>query len=83
MLKTLIASFAVFLLMLSCGGSEHGASGMMSGVDTLYADSIEMLAKDDTLELFEEEVLPESADELFDDFFFNYAIILLNNFVFR
>ena len=73
MFKTLIASFAVFLLMLSCGGSEHGVTGVIPESDTLYADSIEMLAKDDTLELFEEEVLPESADELFDDFFFNYA----------
>ena len=27
----------------------------------------------DTLQLFEEEVLPESADELFNDFFFNYT----------
>ncbi len=35
------------------------------------ADSTELV--EDTLELIEEEVLPETADELFNDFFFNFA----------
>lgn len=74
MFRTIIVGVAVLVLMLSCGGSERGVSGDLSDADSLYADSIEMLAVDDTLELFEEEVLPKSADELFNDFFYNYAL---------
>lgn len=73
MFKTLFVCITVLVLLLSCGGSGRGESGNLSGADTLYADSIELLAMNDTLELFEEEVLPKSADELFNDFFYNYA----------
>lgn len=73
MFKSLFFSIAVFVLMLSCSGSGRGMSGDLSDMDSLYADSIELLSLTDTLELFEEEVLPKSADELFNDFFYNYA----------
>jgi hypothetical protein len=62
--------------MLSCNGSGRGLSDDLSDMDSLYADSIELLSLTDTLELFEEEVLPKSADELFNDFFYNYDNLL-------
>lgn len=67
----MIAIFASVLLMLSCKGTK------MVGEDSeVPADSSEVAdtAAVDTMEqLISETPMPKSADELFDDFFFNYA----------
>ncbi|MBQ7424276.1 MAG: DUF4348 domain-containing protein [Prevotella sp.] len=45
-----------------------------SGIDTLATDSIVDTTKVDSLEmLLEEQPMPKAADELFDDFIFNFA----------
>lgn len=74
MYKSFLSVLAVLILTLSCGGQYKDASGEISDADTLCVDSAAYIdAEEDTLELFDKEVLPESADELFSDFFYNYA----------
>ncbi len=67
----MIAISASFLLMLSCKG------GKMAGDDgEAPSDSVEIVdtASVDTMEqLISDTPMPKAADELFDDFFFNYA----------
>lgn len=67
----MIAIFASVLLMLSCKGSK------MSGNDVeVPADSVEIvdtMAVDTMDQLISDSPMPKAADELFDDFFFNFA----------
>lgn len=71
--SSILLGILLIVMTLACNGGAQGLSDMNSDTDSLYADSIYALAANDSLELFEEEVLPESADELFNDFFFNYV----------
>jgi hypothetical protein len=74
MYKTLFVGVLVCVLMFSCGNTESQVSEHdVPDVRALELDSAEICAIDDTLELFEEEDLPKSADELFNDFFYNYV----------
>ncbi len=68
--RFVVAFFAFALLVFSCkGGSMPASDGLQSEdssaiIDTLVADTI-LMSDDDS-------VMPHSADELFDDFFFNF-----------
>lgn len=60
---------ASFLLTTGCINKETPISDSIQ-VDSIWADSVE----NDTLsEMIEETPMPIAADELFDDFFFNFA----------
>lgn len=68
--KYLIAIFALVCMMFSCKGNQtHGndevPADSADSVDTTGIDSMEMLISDTPM--------PKAADELFDDFFFNFA----------
>ena len=70
MKKILTAFFAFLALMFSCKGNKTEAP------DTTPADSdsVQDTAAVDTMEqLIAETPMPKAADELFDDFFFNFA----------
>lgn len=70
--KYLILIFAAVALMFSCTGGKTGQGSEADSTlqDTLPADT----AAVDTMEqLIEETPMPSAADELFDDFFFNFA----------
>ena len=60
----------MLVLLASCGGSKSGAKG--DADDSLQADSSEV---DIVQEALDEATLPRAADELFDDFFFNFAAV--------
>lgn len=70
MKKILTAIVALLAIMFSCTGNKSGGA-----VDVpADSDSIVDTAKVDTMEmLIAETPMPKSADELFDDFFFNFA----------
>ena len=70
MKKILVAFFAFLALMFSCKGNKT------DGTDTVPTDtdSVQDTAAVDTMEqLIAETPMPKAADELFDDFFFNFA----------
>ena len=63
--------FTILLLFVSACNNASEDRGEVIATDSVYVDS--SCYVQDTLQLFEEEVLPKSADELFNDFFFNYT----------
>ena len=66
-----LISFTILLLFVSaCHNASEDRRDVIA-TDSVCVDS--SCYAQDTLQLFEEEVLPESADELFNDFFFNYT----------
>lgn len=68
-------SFLIFFLLLLLAGCKDGAlTSSSEGNDDAEngQDSIELAG--DSLHLFEETVIPETVDELFDDFFFSFAV---------
>ena len=68
--KYLIGIFACVLLAFSCKGNKAGDADVVSDSDSVAADT----AAVDTMEqLISETPMPKAADELFDDFFFNFA----------
>ena len=72
MRKFLTAIFASLLLMFSCkGGKTSAGSGeALPDSDSVVADTVPA----DTMEqLISATPMPKAADELFDDFFFNFA----------
>ena len=70
MKKILVAFFAFLALMFSCKGNKTEGTDI-APADT---DSVNDTAAVDTMEqLISETPMPKSADELFDDFFFNFA----------
>lgn len=73
MKRFLIAVFAMVLLMFSCKGNKTAKDA-----DEVVPDSSDSFVVDtvpvDTMEqLISETPMPKAADELFDDFFFNFA----------
>lgn len=70
MKRYLISWVLMLVLLASCGGSKSGAKG--DADDSLQADSSEV---DIVQEALDEATLPRAADELFDDFFFNFAAV--------
>lgn len=68
--------FIAFFVLVSALFFTIGCMDRVSpSSDTLMADTIiaDTTASDSLSQLIEEEQMPEAADELFDDFFFNYA----------
>lgn len=63
--------FTISLLSLLFCSCWHSSESTDSSEDEVVEDSIE--AEEDSLILFEEEDVPVSADELFDDFFFSFT----------
>lgn len=63
----LLATSAV--LMVACAG---GKTEQTEYVDTLLVDEDSLVEVSDTLQLIEEQPVSARADELFDDFFFNF-----------
>ncbi len=61
----------VFLMLVGCDGKRQEHVDVIAHEPVVQEDSLEV--ETDTLELFEEEVLPVSADYLFNDFFYNFA----------
>ena len=66
-----LISFTILLFFVSACNNASEDRGEVIATDSVYVDS--SCYVQDTLQLFEEEVLPKSADELFNDFFFNYT----------
>lgn len=62
---------AVLLLCISACNNNGAERNETVSNDSVFVDSA--CSELDTLQLFDEEVLPESADELFNDFFYNFA----------
>lgn len=73
--KLLIAFIASVLLMLSCGGKKTGTVQTLVPKDTVSEPKEEEdTVPPDTLEqMIVETPMPRVADELFDDFLFNFA----------
>lgn len=68
--RFLVAIFAFVLLMFSCKGGKTGSSDAVPA----DSDSIQDTTAVDTMEqIIAETPMPKAADELFDDFFFNFA----------
>ncbi|MBQ0023811.1 MAG: DUF4348 domain-containing protein [Prevotellaceae bacterium] len=70
MKKTL--AFAILLLGLFASCKENKVTEIFTSDEEEKVDSAEVFAGD-TLHLFDDEMPPETVDELFDDFFFNFA----------
>ena len=70
MKKILPSFFAILAIVFSCQGNKTGSAENVPA----DSDSIKDTAACDTMEmLISETPMPKAADELFDDFFFNYA----------
>lgn len=67
-----IALFALLVLMVSCGGKQSGTAVEETAADTVVAATDTMTADSLTAEI-ENLPMPKAADELFDDFIFNFA----------
>lgn len=73
MRRFFIAFFAMVLVMFSCKGNKAAESDDEAVNDSVDS-SLEDTAQVDTMEqLIAETPMPKAADELFDDFFFNFA----------
>lgn len=70
MKRSVALTFVSALLLASC--KKGNVSEIFSSDDEAEEDSVEAFVGD-TLHLFEEEAPPVAVDELFDDFFFNFA----------
>lgn len=74
-MKQLLATFMAAILIVACSGKKEDSSAgqPLDDFDTEEQnDSLETEALD-TLQLFEEKVIPKTADLLFDDFFYSFA----------
>lgn len=72
--KFLIAVFATVVLMFSCKGNSASGGGSVDSVPSDSGSIIQDTVAVDTMEkLIAEAPMPKAADELFDDFIFNFA----------
>ncbi len=69
--KYLIAIFASVALMFSCTGNNAKGNDGAAPADS--AGAVDTLAPDTMEQLIAETPMPKAADELFDDFIFNFA----------
>lgn len=70
MRKGFVIAVAVACVLSACNGGKD--SGSLFDDEEVDEDSVEAFVGD-TLHLFEEEEPPKAVDELFDDFFFDFA----------
>lgn len=72
MKRSLFALFAMITLMFSCTGNNKNANGADdAGADSI--DSTDTAVVETQEQLIEDTPMPKAADELFDDFIFNFA----------
>ncbi len=75
---------ALLLLLASCGGNKTNNTEEMVVTDSMtLSDSVAVL--DSIAAAFDNTPMPKAADELFDDFFFNFAVnkkLQMNRIVF-
>lgn len=64
---------ALGLLMLSCTGNKGQRTDIQADSLAVAADSIDTVAVDTLEQLIIDTPMPKAADELFDDFLFNFA----------
>ncbi len=64
---------ALGLLMLSCTGNKGQRTDIQADSLAVAADSIDSVAVDTLEQLIIDTPMPKAADELFDDFLFNFA----------
>src|SRR5574344_506961 len=68
MIKKILLFIAVLLSLFACSGNKSGQTD--KNTDTIDSSSE---ASDSTEKVISETPMPKAADELFDDFFFNFA----------
>ena len=68
MIKKILLFITVLLSLFACSGNKSGQTNKNS--DTIDSSSE---APDSTEKVISETPMPKAADELFDDFFFNFA----------
>jgi hypothetical protein len=73
MRKIFGALCALGLLMLSCTGNKGQRTDIQADSLAVAADSIDTVAVDTLEQLIIDTPMPKAADELFDDFLFNFA----------
>ena len=73
MKKVFGASFALGLLMLSCTANRGQRTDMPTDSLEVAADSADTVVVDTLEQLIIDTPMPKAADELFDDFLFNFA----------
>lgn len=74
MRRLLFGALTLLLLMFSCKGKQTGDTAADVPQDSVDSTAVEDLAAVDTLErLITETPMPRAADELFDDFLFNFS----------
>ncbi len=67
------AIFVVFILVTMMFWTAGCTNKAQSGADSLSADSVDTAKVDSLDALLESQPMPKAADELFDDFIFNFA----------
>ena len=67
-----IALVALLLLMASCGGNKTAPAGEATA-DSVVATDSDSLVTDELVDEVDNLPMPKAADELFDDFIFNFA----------
>lgn len=73
MRKIFGALCALGLLMLSCTGNKGQRTDIQADSLAVAADSVDTVAVDTLEQLIIDTPMPKAADELFDDFLFNFA----------
>ena len=68
-----IAIFAMAWGLLACTGNKQAKVVEQEPADTLQAETTDSAQTDEQDELISDEPMPLAADELFDDFIFNFA----------
>ena len=71
--RLLFLALASVLLMLSCGGKKETAPAEETPVDTMPQAIQDTVAEDTLEQLIAQTPMPRAADELFDDFLFNFS----------
>lgn len=71
MKRFLVAIFAFVMLMFSCMGNKATGNDGDAPADTV--DTVDAAPVDTMEQLIADSPMPKAADELFDDFFFNFA----------
>ena len=71
--RLLFLALASVLLMLSCGGKKETAPAEETPVDTMPQVIQDTVAEDTLEQLIAQTPMPRAADELFDDFLFNFS----------
>jgi len=70
--KGSVLTFLFLLLLASCKDTPNASGEVREDDEEGKVDSLEFAG--DSLHLFEEEEIPVTVDELFDDFFFSFAV---------